>query len=163
MQQIQQLKRITSKRLTELLFAKKSGRITPEENEELGIYANNFANIILKTPKMQRFLFVYDEKGRFDLESEMRANIVITIIGTCPFTYEPQAGRSYSYCLYCANSAACEIIRRHKYRLKVDGAVNRIVGLWKPDIFPHLRRVRNENRHTGEKTNLEVEEEEAYG
>lgn len=163
MQQIQQLKRITSKRLTELLFAKKSGRITPEENEELGIYANNFANIILKTPKMQRFIFLYDENGRFDLESEMRANIVITIIGTCPFTYEPEAGRSYSYCLYCANSAACEIIRRHNYRLKVDWAVKRIVGLWKPDILPHMRRVRNENRHTGEKTNLEVEEEVAYG
>lgn len=163
MQQIKQLKRITSKRLTELLFAKRSGRITPEENDELGIYADNFANIILKTPKMRRFLFLYDEKGRFDLESEMRANIVITIIGTCPYTYEPEAGRSYSYCLYCANSAACEIIRRHKYRLKVDVAVKSIVGLWKPDISPHLRRVRNENSRTIEKTNLEVEEEVAYG
>ena len=70
MQQIKQLKRITSKRLTELLFAKKSGRITPEENEELGIYADNFANIILKTPKMKRFLFLYDEKGRFDHQDQ---------------------------------------------------------------------------------------------
>lgn len=163
MQQIKQLKRITSKRLTELLFAKRSGRITPEENEELGIYADNFANIILKTPKMKRFLFLYDEKGRFDLESEMRANIVITIIGICPYTYDSEAGRSYSYCLYCANSAACEIIRRHKYRLKVDGAVKRIVGLWKPDIFPHMRRVCNENSNTIEKTNLGVEEKVAYG
>lgn len=162
MQQIQ-LKRITSKRLTELLLAKKSGRITPEENEELGIYAQNFANIILKTPEMRRFLFIYDRHGRYDLESEMRVQINLTIVGDCPFTYEKEAGRSYSYCLYCAHSAACGVIRKFKRRQKIDCTISAITGLWKPDILPHLRRVRNENPQTCEKTNLGIEEDLAYG
>ena len=159
MQQIQQLKRITSKRLTELLLAKRSGRITPEENEELGIYANNFANIILKTPKMQRFLFVYDEKGRFDLENEMRAQIAITIVGACPYSYEKSFAKSYSYCLYCANSAACGVIRRHIRRLKIEGVIRHISSLWIADLFPYLHKVRSLNRSaTSEKTNLCLEE-----
>ena len=150
-----QFKRISSKRLTELLTAKKGGSITTAENEELGYYADNFANIILRTPKMRRFLYLYDKKGFYDIENEMRAQIAITIVGTCPYSYENGFAKSYSYCLYCANSAACGVIRRHIRRLKIDGAIRNISSLWIADLFPYLHKVRNLNRSaTSEKTNL---------
>ena len=154
-----EFKRISSKRLTELLTAKKDGSITTAENEELGHYAQNFANIILRTPKMRRFLFLYDPKKVYDLESEMRAQIAIKIIGTCPYTYEEELGRSYSYCLACAHSAVCEVIRNHKRYLRMKGIIKNISSLWLADLFPHLHKVRQANRSaTSEKTNLCLEE-----
>lgn len=154
-----QLKRISSKRLTELLTAKKSGVITPAENEELGFYAQNFANIILRTPKMRRFLFIYDPQKIYDLEAEMRAQIALTIIGVCPYKYEKDFAKSYSYCMYCANSAACGVIRRHIRRLRMDGIVRQISSLWIADLFPYLHKVKQLNRAVlPEKTNLCLEE-----
>ena len=154
-----QFRRISSKRLTELLTAKRGGSITPAENEELGFYAQNFANIILRTPKMRRFLFLYDPKKVYDLENEMRAQIAITIVGACPYSYEKSFAKSYSYCLYCANSAACGVIRRHIRRLKSEGVIKQVSSLWIADIFPFLHKVRNLNRSaTSEKTNLCLEE-----
>lgn len=154
-----QFKRISSKRLTELLTAKKSGAITPAENEEFGMYAQNFANIILKTPKMRRFLVLYDPKKIYDIENEMRAQIAFTVIGVCPYKFERDFAKSYSYCMYCANSAACGVIRKHIRRLRMDGIVRKISSLWIADLFPHLHKVKQVNRAvSSEKTNLCLEE-----
>lgn len=153
-----QFKRISSKRLTELLTAKKGGSLTPAENEELGYYAQNFANIILRTPKMRRFLFIYDPKKIYDLENEMRAQIALTIIGICPYKFESDFAKSYSYCLYCANSAACGVIMKHIRRLRIDGVIKHISSLWLADLFPYLHKARQTNRNEmSEKTNLCLE------
>ena len=154
-----QFKRISSKRLTELLTAKKSGIITPAENEELGFYAQNFANIILRTPKMRRFLFLYDPRKIYDLENEMRAQIAIKIIGVCPYTYEKDFALSYSYCMACAHSAVCEVIRNHNRKLRMEGIIKKISSLWIADLFPYLHKVKQVNRAVSpEKTNLCLEE-----
>lgn len=134
-------KRISSKRLEELFASKRNGTFSPSENEELAIYAKNFANIVLKTPSMRRFLLINDPYDHLDLESEMRAQVVITILGTCPWTFDPSVGsKAYSYCLACAHNACCEVQRDYKRRIKIGKTFTRIAELWKGDFFGHRKK-----------------------
>jgi len=145
---LKKLSHISSKRLQYLLERKAAGSITDSENLELATYAENFANIIIRTPKVRRFIQYNDRDGLRDIENEMRANVQIVILGTCPYTYDESAGRAYSYCLYCANSAVCEVMRmndRHTKSLKVSHNVAELFGR---DYFPATKVC------TSQKTNL---------
>lgn len=135
-----QFERINSKRLQALLEAKSSGRISTSENEELGLYAQNFANIILRTPKMRRFLIYNDPTGLLDLENEIRAQIAITIIGICPYKYEANAGKAYSYCLYCSFSAACGVIKKQNKKVKCYKEIERVWDLFGKDYRPYHKK-----------------------
>ena len=148
MSRIPKLTRISSKRLQVLLEHKAMGNISDEENTELGIYADNFANILIRTPSVRRYLQYNDPTGVKDIENEMRAQVQIAVIGRCPFTYEPDCGTAYSYCLYCSHSAVCEVMRRHNYSLKNMQKVEEVVNLFGCDFFPAKKIC------TSQKTNL---------
>ncbi|MBO7513745.1 MAG: hypothetical protein J6T54_12420 [Fibrobacter sp.] len=111
-------KYVDSNELKELLFAKRDGKITDAQNERLGDIATHLANIVLRTPKMRRFLWVSDPNGELDLEAQAKAQIVIVIMGTCPYTYDENEGRAYSYCLSCAHSEACDVIKMYNRRVE---------------------------------------------
>lgn len=148
MSRIPKLTRISSKRLQVLLEHKAMGNISDEENTELGIYADNFANILIRTPSVRRYLQYNDPHGVKDIENEMRAQVQIVVIGRCPFTYEPDCGTAYSYCLYCSHSAVCEVMRMYNHSLKNMKKINEVVNLFGCDFFP-ARKI-----CTSQKTNL---------
>lgn len=133
---LKKLSHISSRRLQYLLEQKASGRITEQENVELATYAENFANIVIRTPKVRRFIQFNDRDGIRDIENEMRANVQIVILGNCPYTYDASAGRAYSYCLYCANSAVCEVMRRNTRHTKCIDTCKRVIDLFGRDLFP---------------------------
>lgn len=136
MSMLKKLTHISSRRLQYLLEQKASGRITEPENVELATYAENFANIILRTPKKRRYLKYNDPYGNLDLENQMRANVQIVILGTCPYTYDASAGSAYSYCLFCANSAVCEVMRMNNRHTKCIDTCRRVIDLFGRDLFP---------------------------
>lgn len=115
---------VSSDELKTLLFAKRDGNITSEQNERLGVIANHIANIALHVPSVRRFLQYEDADGFKDLENQMRAQILIVILGTCPYKYEEDAGRAYSYCLYCANSEVYNVIKKTNWRKKIFGVID---------------------------------------
>lgn len=148
MSTIKKLTRISSDRLQVLLEHKAMGNISDEENTELGIYADNFANILIRTPSVRRYLQYNDPSGAKDIENEMRAQVQIVVIGTCPFTYEPDCGTAYSYCLYCSHSAICDVMRKYNRAVKIRQKIEEVVHLFGCDFFP-ARKI-----CTSQKTNL---------
>lgn len=123
---MEKLKRLNSEELEALLTAKKSGRIAPSQNDRLGVYAANFANMILKTPGVKRFLFVSDPDGKFDLAYTIRTEILIRIIGICPINYKKEKGRAYSYCVNVAKSCASRVMRDFGYRKKMSERIRTV-------------------------------------
>lgn len=123
---MEKLKRLNSEELEALLTAKKSGRIAPSQNDRLGVYAANFANMILKTPRVRRFLFVSDPNGKFDLAYTIRTEILIRIMGVCPVNYNKEKGRAYSYCVHVANSCASRVMRDFGYRRKLSERIKTV-------------------------------------
>lgn len=127
---------VNSNELKTLLFAKRDGTITSEQNERLGVIANHIADIALHVPSVQRFLQYEDSDGLRDLENQMRAQILIVIIGSCPYKYEEDAGRAYSYCLYCANSEVYNVMRKVNRRKNllciIDDAYNVLLDTMLP-------------------------------
>lgn len=117
---------ITSTELEELLFAKRDGKITETQNERLGNIADNFANIILRTPKMRNFLSFNDPDGFLDISNQIRAQIIICIMANCPVNFDKDAGRAYSYCLACAYGEACDVMRRHNRRLELGRTIGNV-------------------------------------
>lgn len=148
MSTIKKLTRISSDRLQVLLEHKAIGSISDEENTELGIYADNFANILIRTPSVRRYLQYNDPSGAKDIENEMRAQVQIVVIGTCPFTYEPDCGTAYSYCLYCSHSAICDVMRKYNRAVKIRQKIEEVVNIFGCDFFP-ARKI-----CTSQKTNL---------
>lgn len=133
---LKKLDHISSDRLQYLLERKATNCITEAENVELATYADNFANIIINTPKIRRYIKYNDPDEVRDIRNEMRANIYIVVMGTCPYTFDETAGRAYSYCLSCAYSAVCEIMRRNNRHARTLDVCNMVADLFGKDLFP---------------------------
>lgn len=127
---------VSSDELKALLFAKRDGNITSEQNERLGVIANHIANIALHVPSVRRFLQYEDADGFKDLENQMRAQIIIVILGTCPYNYEEDAGRAYSYCLYCANSEVSDVMRKTNRKKKLFGIIDNAYNILFDTMLP---------------------------
>lgn len=130
---------IDSKELKALLIAKRDNILTSEQNERLGLVAKHFANILIRTPKVRRFLAVNDRDGFLDLENQMRAQIAIVVLSECPYKYEECAGNAYSYCLYCAHSEICDVIRKHSKRLEVGNRIGMAYRKWGERCLPAVK------------------------
>lgn len=126
---------VNSEELKQLLFAKRDNVATSEQVRRLGEIATHIANIVIRTPKVQRFLAYNDRDGFLDLENQMRAQIQIVILGKCPYTYDEKEGTAYSYCLYCANSEKCDVMRRHNTRCELSRSVNDSYKAFKNILF----------------------------
>lgn len=130
---------IDSNELKELLFAKRDGTITEAQNVRLGEVATHLANIVLRTPNVRRFLAYNDRWGENDLENQMMAQIQIVIMGKCPHTYDENEGKAYSYCLYCANSEACSVMRKYRARIEASKNALRIYAEVEKRLFPRKK------------------------
>lgn len=140
---------VNSEELKNLLYAVRDNVATSEQRTRLGEIATHIANIVIRTPSVRRFLAYNDSDGFLDLENQMKAQVQIVIIGTCPYTYDENAGLSYSYCLYCANSEVCDVIRRHNYRCDLSRAVQRVYKKVQDKLFPR-KICTDQARMTGE-------------